>query len=164
MKVIIRDFREQDAVEVGLLIKNTYSAFNLDFVDPEELPAYLGPFVFAGDENPAHQDAILDVIRSQFVYIAEMNDTIVGILRGRMDRLGSLFVDQAYQKQGIGRALVEHFEKEVICNDGVVIRVASSLYAIPFYLKLGYKRSTGIRNGWSFQGHGLPIQPMKKVL
>jgi hypothetical protein len=29
---------------------------------------------------------------------------------------------------------------------------------------LGYKRSTGRRTAWSFQGHGLPVQPMKKAL
>jgi hypothetical protein len=29
---------------------------------------------------------------------------------------------------------------------------------------MGYKRSTGPRTGWSFNGHGLIIQPMRKVL
>jgi len=29
---------------------------------------------------------------------------------------------------------------------------------------LGYRRTTGIRNGWSFEGAGLQYQPMKKVL
>ena len=162
--MIIRDYREEDAAAVGLLIKNTYSEFNLGFVEPEDLPAYLGPFAYAEDQDPVHQQAIQRMIRSQFVYLAEVDGIIAGVLRGRMDRLGSLFVDRAYHQQGIGRALVEHFEKEVSLKDGTVIRVASSLYAVPFYLKMGYKRSTGIRNRWSFQGHGLPIQPMKKIL
>lgn len=162
--MIIRDYKEQDAVEVGLLIKNTYTEFNLDFVDPDQLPAYLGPFAYAGDEDPAHQAAIRNVIQSQFVYLAEVDGRIAGVLRGRMDRLGSLFVDKKFHHQGIARNLVERFEKEVIRNSGTVIRVASSLFAVPFYLKMGYKKSTGIRNGWSFQGYGLPIQPMKKVL
>ena len=162
--MVIREYVEEDAVEVGLLIKDTYSRYNLDFVKPEDLPAYLGPFAFAGDQDPVHQRAIRDLIHSQFVYLAEVEGRIAGVLRGRMDRLGSLFVDRDYHQKGIGRSLVEHFEKEVIRNKGTVIRVASSLYAVPFYLKMGYKRSTGIRNGWSFQGDGLPIQPMKKLL
>jgi hypothetical protein len=29
---------------------------------------------------------------------------------------------------------------------------------------MGYKKSTGVRSGWSFQGRGLQWQPMKKVL
>lgn len=45
-----------------------------------------------------------------------------------------------------------------------VVRVAATLYAIPFYAALGYRKTTGIRNGWSFEGHGLRYQPMKKIL
>ena len=33
------------------------------------------------------------------------------------------------------------------------------MYAVPFYQKIGYKKTTGIRNL-----HGLKVQPMKKVL
>lgn len=162
--MIIRDYRQEDAVAVGLLIKNAYSKYNLDYLKPDDLPAFLGPFFYAGDGIPAHQQAIHSMIRSQFVYLAEVEGRIAGVLRGRMDRLGSLFVDGAYHRQGIGRCLVEHFEREVRDHHGTVIRVASSLYAVPFYLKMGYKRSTGVRKSWSFQGHGFPIQPMKKVL
>lgn len=162
--MIIRDYVEEDAVEVGLLIKDTYSRFNLDFVRPEELPAYLGAFAYAGDLDPARQRAIRDLIHSQFVYLAEMEGKIAGVLRGRMDRLGSLFVAQEFHRQGIAKALVEHFEETVRWKGGTVIRVASSLYAVPFYLRMGYKKSTGIRTSWSFDGYGLPIQPMRKLL
>jgi len=47
---------------------------------------------------------------------------------------------------------------------GKVIRVSSSMYAVPFYLKMGYKKSTGVRKSWSFDGYGFPIQPMRKVI
>jgi len=42
--------------------------------------------------------------------------------------------------------------------------VAATLYALPFDLAMGYKRSTGVRTGWSFEGHGLKFQPMRKIL
>ena len=80
-----------------------------------------------------------------------------------MDRLASLFVHKTFHHQGIGRKLVEHFEREIIRRKGKVIRVAATMYGVPFYLKLGYKKSTGGRIGWSFDGRGLPIQPMRKV-
>jgi hypothetical protein len=38
------------------------------------------------------------------------------------------------------------------------------LFAVPFYSKLGYQKSTGVRISWSFDGYGLPVQPMKKKL
>ncbi len=164
MNIRIRDYQKSDAQVVGLLIKDTYSEFNLDFLSPAELAPYLGPFAFAGQEDPDRLEDLHAVIRSELVYVAEIDGVIAGVLRGRLNRLGSLFVAKEFQGQGIGRALVEHFESAVRQDGSQVIRVASSLYAVPFYLKMGYKRSTGVRKGWSFQGQGLPIQPMKKVL
>ena len=107
--MVIRDYRQGDGVEVGLLIKETYSGFNLAFLDPGERSPYFGPFTFAGDGIPAHQQTIHEVIQSQFVYLTEEEGIIAGVLRGRMDRLGSLFVKRDFHRQGIGKALVELF-------------------------------------------------------
>jgi len=86
------------------------------------------------------------------------------VLRGRKERLASLFVREDHHRRGIGRRLVEQFEQECLRQEATVIRVAATLYAIPFYAALGYRKTTGVRNGWSFEGTGLQYQPMKKVL
>jgi putative acetyltransferase len=160
----IRPFRDRDAPEVGELIADTYSRFNLSFAAPDELAKLLGPFQHARSPEPVHRDAIAQVLRSPMVYVAEGGGEIVGVLRGRKERLASLFVRADHQRRGIGRRLVERFEQESIRQGVDVIRVAATLYAIPFYTALGYRKTTGIRNGWSFQGQGLRYQPMKKVL
>lgn len=160
----IRSYKERDARAVGKLIADTYSKFNLDFVPKQELGLFLGPFRYAGSEEIAHQESISRVIRSAIVLVAEDNGAIVGVLRGRKDRLASLFVKEDYHRQGIGRRLVELFESECIRQGATVIRVAATLYAVPFYLAAGYKKSTGVRVGWSFDGRGLNVQPMRKVL
>jgi GNAT superfamily N-acetyltransferase len=162
--VTIRDYRGDDAEAVGRLIADTYSEFNLSFAPPEERDLFLGPFRYVRSPEKAHQEAIAWAIRSEMVFVAEDDGEIVGVLRGRKERLASLFVRGDRHRQGIGRRLVERFEREC-CGQGVtVIRVASTLYAVPFYLKMGYKRSTGVRSGWSFEGRGLQIQPLKKIL
>ncbi|MBN2003010.1 MAG: GNAT family N-acetyltransferase [Anaerolineae bacterium] len=161
---MIRCYREEDAGDVGKLIADTYSKFNLSFVPAEELGLFLGPFQYARSQDQSHRAAIAQVIRSAMVYVAEANGEIVGVLRGRKERLASLFVREDYHRQGIGRRLVERFEQECLRQGVTVIRVAAALYAIPFYLARGYKKSTGVRIGWSFEGKGLKIQPMKKVL
>jgi GNAT superfamily N-acetyltransferase len=161
--ITIRDYRESDAAEVGRLIAETYAAFNLGFATPAELKLLLGPFQHAGSDDPAHQAAIAIVLRSEMVYVAEDAGAIVGVLRGRFERLASLFVRGDHQRQGIGRQLVERFEAESRRRGTGVIRVASTLYGIPFYLAMGYKRSTGLRNSRSFDGRHMPIQPMRKV-
>jgi predicted N-acetyltransferase YhbS len=104
------------------------------------------------------------VIRAPTVFVAEEDGEIVGVLRGRKERLASLFVREDHHRQGIGRRLVEQFEQESMRQEVTVIRVAATLYAIPFYAAQGYRKTTGIRNGWSFEGTGLQYQPMKKVL
>ena len=162
--MIIRDYCESDAVSVGRLIADTYSDYNLGFLSEEERGAFLGPFRHAYSPNKAHQEAIAGVVWSEMVFVAEDDGEIVGVLRGRKERLASLFVRGDHQRKGVGRGLVEHFEQASREQGVKVIRVAATLYGVPFYLAMGYKRSTMVRSGWSFEGHGLPTQPMRKVL
>jgi GNAT superfamily N-acetyltransferase len=162
--ITIRPFREDNAQDVGRLIAETYGKFNLSFTSPGERGAFLGPFQHAHSPERGHQEAIARAIRSEMVFVAEEEGEIVGVLRGRRERLASLFVRGDRHRQGIGRNLVERFEQESLAQGATVIRVASTLYAVPFYLAMGYKRSTGVRTGWSFQGTGLRVQPMKKYL
>ena len=86
------------------------------------------------------------------------------MLRGRSTRLGSLFVRGDRHRRGIGRALVARFEAQVREEGATTIKVAAAPAAIGFYLKLGYKRCTGMRTLKMFRGEPYPYQPMKKVL
>ena len=160
----IRKYNRDDAHAVGILVADTYSEYNLDFAAVEELEKLLGPFWFARSEEPGHQDAIAAVIEAEMVFVAEERGEVVGVLRGRMERLQSLFVCGDHQRRGIGRQLVERFEDECRKQGSRQIKVAATLYAIPFYTRMGYKKTTGIRPGWSFGGSGLLYQPMKKIL
>lgn len=162
--IIFREYSEQDAESVGKLIADTYSQFNLAYLPSEEMKAFLGPFQHANSPEKQHQEAIANMIWSEWVFVAEDDGEIVGVLRGRKERLGSLFVRGDHHRKGIGRGLVERFEQECQKHAPMVIRVAATMYGEPFYAAMGYKRSTGVRSSRSFEGHGLPIQPMRKVL
>jgi GNAT superfamily N-acetyltransferase len=162
--VTIRDYRESDAQTVGQLIADTYGEFNLSFVPTADRGPFLGPFQYARSPDRTHREAVARAIRSEIVLVAEEDGEIVGVLRGRKERLASLFVRGDRHRRRIGQRLVERFEQESQRQGVTVIRVAATLYAVPFYLKMGYKRSTGMRAGWSFEGTGLKIQPMKKIL
>jgi len=161
----IRPYQATDSQAVGRLIADTYGEYNLSFVPLEERGPYLGPFRHARSQDTAHQAEISRTLEAPLILVAENeNGEIVGVLRGRKDRLHSLFVRGDHHRQGIGCKLVERFEQECISLGGEVIRLASTLYAVPFYQRLGYKKSTGVRRGWSFEGAGLQWQPMKKIL
>jgi GNAT superfamily N-acetyltransferase len=163
--VVIRPYDgSTDAQQIGQLIADTFGEFNLSFAPPEERDLYLGPFRHARSPEAAHQQAIADVVQASMVFVAEEDGQVVGVLRGREDKLQSLFVRGDHHRQGIGRRLVEQFERECLRQGSTAIRLQATLYAVPFYLKMGYKRSTGIRSAKIFDGPEFPYQPMKKVL
>jgi GNAT superfamily N-acetyltransferase len=162
-RIDIRTYDEADAPAVGRLIADTFGEFNLSALADEQRDLLLGPFLYARSSEPAHQEAIARAIRSEMVFVAECDGELAGVLRGRTTRLGSLFVRGDYHRRGIARRLVERFEQEVAAQGGAVIKVAATLYAVPFYLAMGYKRTTGVRGYHAFGGSGMAYQPMKKV-
>jgi GNAT superfamily N-acetyltransferase len=162
---IIRNYDEtSDAQAVGALIAVTYRKFNFDFASPEEQEKLLGPFRYAWSADPILQDAIKRVVRTEMIFVTEDAGQIVGVLRCRPGRLQSLFVRVDHHRKGIGRKLVERCEEWCANRGSKEILLVATLYAVPFYQAVGYKKSTGIRNGWSFDGEGLRYQPMKKEL
>ncbi len=163
-EMTIRDYREDDAASVGRLITDTFGEFNLAYASPQERVLLLGPFQYAESQEPAHKTAIAGAIEADMVFVAEDAGEIVGVLRGRPDKLQSLFVRKDHHRQGIGRALVAHFERECRRRDATVIKVQATLFAVPFYQSVGYKKTTGVRSCQIFEGAHFPYQPMKKVL
>jgi len=160
----IRPYREADAGRVGILIADTFGDFNLYYASPEEKQLLLGPFRHARSPDPSHREAIARVIQAEMVWVAEDGGEIVAVLRGRKDRLQSLFVAGSHHRRGIGRRLVELFEQECLRQGATKIRVAATLHAVPFYTEMGYKKTTGVRSMPCFDGSGMPYQPMQKVL
>ena len=53
---------------------------------------------------------------------------------------------------------MEMFEKDCRNLGARKYRIISALYAVPFYERMGCKKSTGVR-----AIHGLKVQPMKQV-
>lgn len=160
----IRPCHKKDAIKVGLLIADTYTKYNLGSINADEIKQYLGPFAYANSQEDVHQQSIANVIKAEIVILAEINGNIVGVLRGRPGKLQSLFVSGNFHRQGVGRMLVQNFENACQVKRCKIIKVQATLYAVPFYLAMGYKRSTGVRRMTSFQGENLPYQPMKKIL
>jgi N-acetylglutamate synthase-like GNAT family acetyltransferase len=166
----LRRYKESDARQVGILIADTYNTYNLSELSTRQQEEMLGPFWYVRSSEPAHQKAIAEAIRAKTVLVAEMDGRIVGVLRGgRVDEKGrtvlqSLFVSGNCHRQGIGRKLVERFEKEYVAHGVMVFKLWATIYAVPFYQAMGYRKSTGVRLIHSFEGQGLPSQPMKKVV
>lgn len=109
--ISIREYTENDSESVGKLIADTYSRFNLAHLSAEEVKLCLGPFQHAWSQDETHKEKIASVIRSEWVFVAVNGDEIVGVLRGRKERLASLFVRDDHHRQGAASQLVKRFEQ-----------------------------------------------------
>ncbi|NHZ86092.1 MAG: GNAT family N-acetyltransferase [Planctomycetia bacterium] len=79
-----------------------------------------------------------------FHIMAEMNDKVIGVgcvheLEEGIGRIRFMAVDDEFQKQGIGQAIVKLLEKDAKSKNWTTIRLWAREIAIDFYYNLGYK-------------------------
>jgi GNAT superfamily N-acetyltransferase len=161
----IRKYQKKDSVAVGKLIADTFLKYNLSFASPEDQQKFLGPFRNARSKSQSHQNEIAKMISAPMVFVAVHDKKkIIGVLRGSKEKMRSLFVLGNSHRKGVGQKLVDRFEKECVAQGSKLIKLMATIYAIPFYQKMGYKKTTGTRKMNCLDGTGLPYQPMKKVL
>ena len=95
-------------------------------------------------------------------YVAKDAGNIIGMVQGSIRNgygsIGLLFVDKRYHRKGIGTGLMKKAESR-IKKEVDVVKLYSSTYALEFYQKVGYFRTTGIRSR-----KGIIYYPMKKNL
>lgn len=76
------------------------------------------------------------------------NDIPVGTARYEVihdyGHIGRLCILKDYRKQGLASKLINHIEKELKNKNIKKINIASQVKALDFYIKLGYKISSGI--------------------
>ena len=153
----IQKFKKENTEESALLIKRTFQKFNKEeYFEKSAVKRYLD---FFDARKKSKEELLKKFSQCPIFYIAVENGKIIGIIRGTKNRIVNLFIDGKKHKTGIGKALVEKFEKEAEKQGSKIIKIRSSLYAVPFYQKMGYKKTTGIKNM-----AGLKFFPMKKIL
>lgn len=139
----IRKFKKADAKEVCSLVRKSF----MEFVAP--LFARRGIRMFLSQQTPKQQ--VERAIKGN-AYVAISDGKIVGMIEGNgKDKISRLFVEKKHQGRGIASALVSKIERTYTRNSK--IRVFSSMYAVEFYKKMGYRKSTGVmrKNGFVYQ-------------
>ena len=79
-----------------------------------------------------------------FHIMAEKDDYVIGVgciheIEDGVGRIRFMGIDDDYQKQGIGQAIVKLLEENAKSNKWNKVRLWAREIAIDFYLKLGYK-------------------------
>ncbi|MFH1501218.1 MAG: GNAT family N-acetyltransferase [archaeon] len=153
----IRKYQARDAKQVVRVIHNTFEKFNYGEHDKKAAQDYLNYF------NPNQDQENLEEILSNcpIMFVLQDSSSVVGVVRGRYNRIVNLFLLEKYHKKGLGKKLVQRFESEVREKGSKHIKIRASLYATPFYQAMGYKRTTGTRK---MRKVGVLFNPMIKQL
>jgi GNAT superfamily N-acetyltransferase len=153
--VKLRKFQKNDTREVASLVADTYRRFNsTECTEESAAKEYIN---YYNPRKNTDEQLYANFLRTPIFYVVVDAGKIIGMIRGRPERISNLFVDGRLHKKGVGTLLLNAFEAEAKRCESKQIKLRASLYAIPFYEKMGYKKTTGIRTF-----HGLKACPMKK--
>jgi len=151
----IRKFKQSDLKETAKLISETFKKFNIKEGTKKGVRDYIEFYNPKKNINKIKKS----FSKSPIFFISVNKNKIVGMIRGKKNRIGNLFVEGRYHNKKIGKRLLERFEKEAKKQGSKEIKVRASLYSTPFYQRAGYKKTTGIKNMKEIK-----VQPMIKKL
>ncbi|QKZ04845.1 GNAT family N-acetyltransferase [Pseudomonas eucalypticola] len=98
------------------------------------------PDVIAQVERSFAPEAVSVLIGKRHVLVAVQGEHIVGTASLDGDVVRSVFVDPAYQGNGIGRQLMGAIHATAARMGVDTLRLPSSITAQPFYAALGYRK------------------------
>lgn len=146
----INNFEPGEEIEIAALIRDVYDAyvapdysqngndFFYQFIQPEEIL----------ERASKNIDLIL---------IAKYEDKIIGVLSIKLpNHISLLFVNKAFQGQGVSKALFNKYLKTIINTDVNEITVHSSPFSEKIYEKLGFYKESEMKETF-----GIKYIPMK---
>ena len=155
-EISIRRYRGPDFEGAARLVRGVFAKFVMPDATPRGVD-YWTKYLSLAKAN--REKLRKSYSRETIAFVALDRGKIIGVVMGTTDELKRVFVRGGYRRKGIGRGLMRRYERECLLQGGRRFRITASLYAVPFYTRMGCRRTTGIR---SF--HGLKVQPMERVL
>ena len=128
-QVLVRGFRLADLESVKELINRTIDVCYNGFYFKEVMDYF---DIYNWDGN------ILKVARDGYIVVVEMQGKIVGTGSVIGDVILRVFVDPAYQKQGLGRMIMNNLETHAAANGVKTLQLRALANARKFYESLGY--------------------------
>jgi GNAT superfamily N-acetyltransferase len=132
MNVRVREFEPRDAADVSDVIRTTMRVTNSADYPPEILEPLIEYF------SP---EKVLQLAGERICLVAETEELIVGTIALQGSELQTFFVHPERQGKGAGKRLLEAVEGIAARREIKTIHVMSSLSAISFYEKMGYRKT-----------------------
>lgn len=128
-QILVREFRTSDLESVKELINRTIDVC-YDSYYCNEVMNYFDMYNWDGN--------ILKVARDGYIVVVETQRRIVGTGSIIGEVVSRVFVDPGYQRQGLGKMIMNELEKRAAANDVKVVRLRALANARGFYESLRY--------------------------
>ena len=137
---MIRLIQERDLQRVSALIQNTLLVSNLADYDLE---------IIGNLQDAFKTDQLRALAGKRRIYLFEEDGALLGTIGLEDDKVYNFFVSPERQGSGVGGQLLDFVENLARAEGLRKITVDSSLTAVSFYRRKGY-RQTGEQNNRSF--------------
>ena len=127
----IRKFKDENALEVSDLIRKTLSEENSKFYPNSVIKFMISEFT---------PKFLVELSKEREFFVAIEKSKIIGTITFIEDYIGTVFVNPDYLCKGIGTKLMETIENLAKERKIEKVRLNSSINAVDFYEKLGYKK------------------------
>ena len=132
MKISVREFEPKDAVAVSDVIRQAMRVTNSKDYSMEILAPLIEYY------SP---EKVLLLGKERICLVAEIDSQIVGTAALEKSELCTFFVRPDFQGKGIGSLLLKAIENIAAENKIKKIEFSSSLSAVSFYEKMGYRKN-----------------------
>lgn len=130
--LLIRPFKVQDAKNISNLIQKTMSVSNSKDYPAERLKLLIDYF------SP---EKVVKLSTERVCLVAETENRLIGTIALEDNELLTFFVHPDFQARGVGTQLLNAIEKVAISKGLALLTSEASITAVPFYTKMGYKRT-----------------------
>lgn len=149
----IRRFKKSDAEAINRLLMRVFSKYNAKEVSQKGMEFFRERYSKKNIQDMWGKD--------DYVLVAEKDTRLVGVGRAKKNGwITHVYVSGNYMGKGIGQTLMQKMESWLRRNSIKYAKLNSSLFALEFYKRLGYKKITLRRKIY----HGIPMYSMKKRL
>lgn len=131
----IREFTESDAERLSEMISTT-----LKEVTSRDTPQ------FAVDQllEVYTPQGLVSLPKTRKLFVAEAEGLVIGSVGIEENNITTLFVDHRFIGNGVGTELLEFAENKISLNNYSHVKLTSSLGAIGFFEKKGYKKASDV--------------------
>jgi putative acetyltransferase len=124
--MVVRKLRRDDVGQIARLYYDTVRAVNARDYSAEQIQAW-APAVYT-------DDYWLDRFASRCVFVVDAGNTIAGFAEYQTGgHIDCFYVHEAWQRRGLGSALLDRIEREAVANGDTVLFADVSITARPFF-------------------------------